>query len=159
MHCITEVLSSQGNGNCEYLSMTVRKYSFLILDGWGPLNSMFSFSNGWVAFMNSLNLGLKNCGLCSAQIWQAFLFFTLSLEYSKILVCTIWDILIMFGWHISLCRAQSSSVLAIKLHTLDSVFTAAFFLPWQDFMSPEKQESSVFCFTIFHFLFYLLFWC
>ena len=53
---VLAVISGQGKtkGKHEYSSMTLRKYTFLLLEGSGPLKSMFNLSNVWVDLIRKL---------------------------------------------------------------------------------------------------------
>ena len=79
---ITEplVISQHGIANGKQLnsSITVRKYLFLLLDGKGPLKSIFSHSKGRVAFINLVGSGLLNLGFISAHSGQALQIFLIS---------------------------------------------------------------------------------
>lgn len=54
IHDLDTSLHGIANDYLLYSSTTVRKYSFCVLEGSGPLKSMLNLSNGWVAFINLL---------------------------------------------------------------------------------------------------------
>lgn len=91
-HLITveDFISEQGNakGYLEYSSTTVRMYRFLVVEGIGPLKSIFNRSKGEVAFIN-FPLCLKNLGLSSAHtLHDVVTFLISSSDYGKFLLLT-----------------------------------------------------------------------
>ena len=63
--------AGNANGYLEYSSTTVSMYLFEVLEGSGPLKSIFNLSNAAIALIRyCLSLGLKNRGLSSEHSLQ-----------------------------------------------------------------------------------------